>query len=138
MSAKARVTMQLGVELVSEICDAKGSPSGDIVTDGKVRISALNLGVISLYVTFHTQIVGSAVVEKERQGSSWEDALLLPPSARPKAHASTERRMTVLTSGEPVAFHTRGSMATLVASHEPHWSRDHYECPPLAVFGTTK
>jgi hypothetical protein len=126
--------MQVGVSLRTEIVDDKGMPSSVVRTDGALRSTAFNLGVISLRADISTETIGSAVTNK--MGSDhWTSSLILPAYAGKKVEEKDDTKLTVVRPDSQVAFQTIVTVERLANARNLYTER--YASDPLEIFAKT-
>lgn len=133
-SAIAETQMSVGVHLRTQVIDPSGSPSAVVQTDGSLRATAVNLGVISFQAQLSTQVLGGSVTN-HRHSDSWETTLLIAGSTGAKTSDQADTKLIVTEPGGNVAFRTVARLEQLTPfAHSYH---RHYVSDPLDIIAKT-
>jgi hypothetical protein len=138
----AQEHMNVGVHLGTQIVNKEGIPSDSVETDGGLRSSAANIGIISFAAQMITTVIGDSVTDSGGS-TEWTVTLFLPGSDGAKTSSHEDTHLKVLDSGRTVAFRTIGVLYRLdqitkrSTGDGYEASGEHYKSRPLDVFGTT-
>jgi hypothetical protein len=143
MDCTAKIRMNVGVILGTEIIDADGNETATVLKDAALRVHGTNIGVISFKATMSTKVIGKAVTKLrdaprwyDEESDEWEDELLLPASPGGKISDESLTKLRVIEAGRTVGFRTIGKLSMLDADLS-HRSPGEYVSDPLDVFAVT-